>query len=101
MKVKKGDSVMIISGKDRGRKGKILKVLTVKERIVIEGLNLVKKHRKPRKSGEKGQIVSIPASLHVSNVKFFCSACNQGTRISYILEKQKKFRICKKCKQKI
>ena len=69
MKVKKGDNVIILAGKDRGKKGKIVKSLPRVEKVVIEGLNLVKKNRRPRKSGEKGSIVEMAMPIHVSNVK--------------------------------
>ncbi len=101
MKIKKEDQVLIIKGKDKGRKGKIMKVLPEKNQIVIDGLNLKKKHVKPKKSGEKGQIVQIPCPLAASSVKFLCSNCQKPSRIGYKIEKKKKYRICQKCKQTI
>jgi len=101
MKIKKNDIVLVISGKDRAKTGKVLSVLKEKSRIVIEGINLRKKHVKPKKSGEKGQIVELPASMHSSNVKLVCAKCGKATRVGYKVENDKKFRICKKCKQEI
>jgi|SRR3972149_10348736 len=101
MKVKKGDTVLIIAGKDRGKKGKIIKSLPKEEKIVVEGVNLVKKHQKPKKSGEKGQMVSLPAAIHISNAKIVCSGCGKATRTGYKIEGDKKYRICKKCGQTI
>ncbi len=101
MKIKKGDTVLIISGKDRKKKGKILQVFSKENRILVEGINLRKKHRKPRKSGEKGQIIQLPAPIDVSNVKLLCPKCGKATRVGYKLGEKKKYRICKKCEQEI
>ncbi|HDZ54418.1 MAG TPA: 50S ribosomal protein L24 [Candidatus Nealsonbacteria bacterium] len=101
MRIKKGDNILIISGKDRGRKGKVLKVLPKREKIMVEGINLRKKHIRPRKSGEKGQIVEIVAPMNVSNVKLICPKCGKATKIGYKLGEKEKYRICKKCGQRI
>ena len=101
MKVKKGDSVLIISGKDRGRTGKILKSLPSELKVLVDGINLKKKHVRPKKEGEKGQVVSLPAPMNVSNVKLVCPKCGKAARIGYKIEKDKKFRFCKKCGQEI
>ena len=101
MKIKKGDIVLIISGKDKGKKGKVVESLPKKGRISVEGANLVKKNVRPKKSGEKGQIVSMPALFSVSNVKIICSKCGKAARIGYKKEGEKKYRICKKCKQEL
>jgi large subunit ribosomal protein L24 len=101
MKIKKGDTVLIISGKDRGRKSKVIEVFLKQGRIVIEGINLKKKHVRPKKSGEKGQIVELPAPLRASNVKIVCPKCKETARVGYKIEGDKKFRICKKCNQEI
>ena len=101
MKVKKGDTVLIIQGKDRTKTGKILGVYANEDKIIVEGINLKKKHVKPKRQGEKGQIVQIPAKLDVSNVKIICSKCAKATKIGYKVEKDKKYRICKKCNQEI
>jgi large subunit ribosomal protein L24 len=101
MKIKKGDNVLIIKGKDRGKSGKVIKALPRENKVVIEGLNLVKKHIKPRKQGEKGKIIEIPRPIYVSNVKLICPNCNKATKIGYKIEGEEKFRICKKCQSKI
>lgn len=101
MKIKKSDQVLIISGKDRGKKGKVLEALPEGGRIVVEGVNIRKKHVRPKKSGEKGQIVEIPASISVSNVKLVCSKCGKPTRVGYMADEKRKYRVCKKCKQEI
>ncbi len=101
MKIKKGDNVLIISGKDKGKKGKVLQVFSVKERIVVEGANLRKKNVRAKKANEKGQIVQFPAPFAVSNVKIVCPKCSKASRIGYIIKDNKKFRICKSCNKEI
>lgn len=97
MKIKKGDTVKIISGKDRGKSGKITVVLSENNRIVVEGVNMRKKHTRPKRQGQKGQIVQMPMPVHVSNAMLICSSCNKTTRISVKKTGNKKTRICKKC----
>ena len=97
MKIKKGDTVLIISGKDKGKKGKVLQAFPKETRILVAQVNLRKKHQKPKKSGEKGQIIQMPGSISVSNVKLICSKCEKATRIGYKIEGEKKYRVCKKC----
>ena len=99
MKIHKGDTVLIISGKDRGRKGKVIEALPKERKLVVEGINLRKKHMKAKRSGEKGQIIEMPAPLDVSNVKLICQKCGKATRVGYRIEGKKKYRICKKCRQ--
>ena len=101
MKIKKGDTVLVISGKDKGKKGKILKAFPKKRRVLIEGVNLMKKHQKPKKTGEKGQIIEKPASISVSSIKLICSKCNKAVRVGYKIADNKKYRICKKCNKQI
>lgn len=101
MKVKKGDTVLIIAGKDKGKTGKIMKALPKEAKVLIEGINLRKKHTRPKREGEKGQVVEVPAALDVSDVKMICPKCGKVTRIGYKIEKDIKKRICKKCKQEI
>ena len=104
MNIKKNDKVKILSGKDKGKIGKVLQVLPEDNRISIEGLNLLIKHLRPRKSGEKGQRIEFPAFINASNVSLICPKCGRATRVSYKVEKvegkkAKKFRICKKCQE--
>jgi len=101
MKLKKGDSVLIISGKDKGRTAKILKSLVKERKILVEGMNLKKKHVKPKKEGEKGQVISVATPLPASNAKFLCPKCGKATRVGYAITGDKKFRICKKCKSEV
>ena len=92
---------MIVSGKDRSKKGKVLQVFPKTGKIVVEGLNLRKKHVRPKKSGEKGQVAEIPAPFAVSNVKLICSKCGKPSRVGYKVVDKNKFRVCKKCGQEI
>jgi large subunit ribosomal protein L24 len=98
-KIKKGDTVQISIGKDKGKKGKILKFWPKKDKIIVEGLNLVTKHSKPRREGEKGQRVKIPAPLWISKVMLVCPQCKKPTRVGFKNFGEKKARVCKKCKE--
>lgn len=97
MKIRKGDTVLIISGKDRGKTGKVLRVLPKERRVVVEGVNFRKKHTRPKRAGEKGQVVALPAPVDLSNVKLICSACGKATRVGYKVAGERKYRVCKKC----
>ncbi len=99
MKIHKNDQILVISGKDRGRKGKVLDIYPKEDRLVVEGINMRKKHIRPKKSGEKGQIVQSPGRIHVSNVKLICKNCAKPTRVGFKTEGGKKHRICKHCGQ--
>ena len=109
MKIKKGDKVKILAGKDKGKTGKVLQVFPSKNRVSIEGLNLLIKHMRPRKQGEKGQRIEFPAPLDLSNVILVCKACDKPTRVGYKyievmkneVKQKQKVRVCKKCKQVI
>lgn len=101
MRIKNSDTVLIISGKDRGKKGKVINVFPKENRIVVEGTNLKKKHARPKKQGEKGQIVEIAAPFDVSNVKLICPKCKKPTRVGYKVAEKNKYRICKKCQQEV
>lgn len=101
MKVKKGDNVIVLAGKDNGKSGKIIKTIPKIEKVVVEGVNMRKRHLRPKKQGEKGQIVEISAPMHVSNVMLVCGKCGKPTRVGYSVSKDVKSRICKKCKATI
>ncbi len=101
MKIKKNDTVLVISGKYRAKTGKVLKVFPKERKILVEGVNLVKKHQKPRKTGEKGQTIEMPSAINVSNVKLICQKCGKSARVGYKIVAKDKFRVCKKCEQEI
>ncbi len=98
MKIIKGDNVLVIAGKDKGRTGKIMKSYPKDSMVLVEGINLKKKHVRPKKEGEKGQVISLATPLNISNIKIICPKCGKAARIGYRVEKDgKKVRICKKC----
>jgi len=98
MKIKKGDSVKILTGKDRGKTAKVLRAYPKVNLIVAEGINLKRKHVRPRSQGKKGEIVQIPAPFAVSVAMLICSNCAKPARIGMRFENGVKVRICKKCK---
>ncbi len=97
MRIHKDDTIKIITGKDKGKTGKILKVLLKKNKVLIEGLNLYKKHIRPKRQGQKGEVVLVPRPIDASNVMLVCLSCNQAVRIGNRFEAGKKVRVCKKC----
>ncbi len=101
MKLKKGDNVIVIAGKDKGKKGKIARVLTTENRVVVEGINMMKKHQRPRKSGEKGQVISIASPINASNVMFADPKSGKPTKIGKKKVGDKMVRIAKKSGQEI
>ena len=97
--IRKNDNVLVVTGKDRGKRGRVLKVAPEKNRLVIEGVNLIKRHTKPNPGRNvKGGIVEREAALHASNVQLVCPECGKTTRIGHkILNDGRKVRICRKC----
>jgi len=96
-KIRKGDEVLVIRGEDRGRKGKVMRSFPREDRIVVEGVNLVKRHLRPGRARQAG-IVTMEAPIHVSKVKLLCKKCNQPTRVGFrLLSDGSKVRWCKKC----
>ena len=96
-KYKKGDMVKVLAGKDKGKTGKILKTIPDKDKIVVEKINLIKKHKRPDQKS-KGGVVEKEGSIHVSKVGLLCSKCNTAVRVrNKLLEDGKKVRICSKC----
>ena len=100
MEIRKNDSVMVIAGKERGKTGKILRVLPEENAVIIERLNIVKRHSKPRGPQQPGGIVEKEATIHASNVMIMCDKCNAPVRIGHkILADGKKIRICRRCNE--
>ena len=97
MNVKKGDTVVVLSGKDKGKKGKVLGTVPTENKVVVEGINMVSCHIKPRKQGEEGGIVKREAALYASKVQVVCPKCGKGTRVAHKIENGKKTRVCKHC----
>lgn len=102
MHIAKNDTVEIIAGNDRGKRGKVLRVLPKSSRVVVEGVNFIHRHTKPRSQGDQGGIIEKEAPVHVSNVKLVCSKCNKGVRIrTKILADRSKTRVCAQCGEMI
>jgi len=101
MEIKSGDTILIIAGKDKNKSGKVTEVYPKNNKVIVEGLNIVKKHVRPKKEGEKGQRVEVPRPIDVSNVQIICPKCKKPARIGHRLMEKNKVRICKKCLQEI
>lgn len=101
MKIIKGDNVKILSGKDRGKTGAVTAVFPTAGRITVEGLNIFKKNSRPRKQGEKGQLIEVSRPFPASKVMLVCPSCKTATRIGGRTEGKRKVRYCKKCKSTI
>ena len=97
MKVKKGDTVQVLTGNDKGKTGEVLEVIPKDSKVVVKGINVRKKHIKPRKQGEEGGIIPVECAINSSKVNVVCPKCGKTTRIGYKIENDKKVRICKKC----
>ncbi|MFH1769122.1 MAG: 50S ribosomal protein L24 [Parcubacteria group bacterium] len=102
MNIKTGDNVIMLQGKDRGKKGKVLNVLPQTKsgsapRIIVEGLNTIKRHQKARKQGQKGQIVERERAVNISIAQVICPKCDKPSRVGHKKDGKKKLRICKKC----
>ena len=96
--IRRNDSVQVMSGKDRGKKGRVLRVIADKNRLVVEGVNFVKRHTRPNPQRNiKGGIVEREASVHASNVQLICPECGKMTRIGHRMDGERKQRICRKC----
>ncbi|KPK96811.1 MAG: 50S ribosomal protein L24 [Omnitrophica WOR_2 bacterium SM23_72] len=103
-KIKKGDIVQVMKGKDAGKKGKILAIMNSRTGLhaIVEGINLVKKHKRQTRQDQQGGIVSIEAPLRLSNLMIFCKKCDRAVRVGFtVLKDQTKARVCKSCKETI
>jgi len=98
-RLKKGDMVKVVAGKEKGKSGKILRIISKKDRVTVEKLNFIKRHQKPDAKG-KGGILQKEGPIHISNVMYLCGKCNTAVRIGYrVLEDGRKVRTCKKCNE--
>ena len=97
MNVKKGDTVQVITGKDKGQTGKVLTVLPKEGKVVVEKVNMVSRHVKARKQGDESGIIQKEAPLYASKVMLFCPKCNRGVRSGRKMNGDKKVRVCKRC----
>lgn len=99
--VKTGDTVKVLSGKCRGKEGKVLAVSPKEGKVIVEGVNIVSKHVKPRKMGEEGGIVNVESALYASKVQLVCPHCKKATRVGHNVSSEGKVRVCKKCGQSL
>ena len=99
--VKTGDTVLVLSGRDNGKTGKVLAVSPKEGKVIVEGLNIVTKHVKPRRQGEAGGIVKVEGAMHADKVALYCSKCGKGVRSTIKVEGDKKVRVCSKCGHEI
>lgn len=98
--IKKGDTVCVLSGKDKGKKGKVIKVLPRKKKAIVEGVNMATKHQKPTPGIKQGGIIQVELPIYTSKLMVVCSKCNKPTRVGHkALEDGSKVRICKKCEE--
>ncbi len=97
MKIKKGDTVQVLSGNDKGKSGEVLEVIPKQEKVIVKGVNIRKKHVKPKKQGDEGGIIAVECGIPASKVNVVCPKCNKPARIGYKMEKDEKVRVCKKC----
>ena len=99
--VKKGDEVVVINGKYRGKRGKVMQVSPSEGKVIVEGVNVVTKHVKPRKMGEPGGLIQAESALYADKVQLVCPKCGAGRRVGYKYVADKKLRICRKCGEEI
>ena len=101
MKIKKGDTVQVLSGNDKGKTGEVLEIMPKNDKVVVKGVNVRKKHIKPRRQGEEGGIIAVECAVSSSKLNVVCPKCNKPTRIGYNIKDDKKVRVCKKCGAKL
>ena len=100
LKIRKGDTIQVIKGKDKGKKGKVMKILAGGRAALVEAINLVKKHKRQTRQDQQGGIVSIEAPISIGNLMFFCKGCNRPVRLGFsVLKDKTKARFCKSCKE--
>ncbi len=97
MSIKKGDTVLVLSGKDKGKQGKVLEAMPKKDKVVVEGVNEVKRHTKPNQANPQGGIITKSAPLAASKLQVVCPACKKATRVKKVLVAGKYVRACKRC----
>ena len=97
MNIKKDDKVIVLSGKDKGKQGKVLSADPKAMKVVVEGVNIATKHQKPMKQGQDGGIIKVETPIYVSKVQLVCPKCGKGTRVGHKIADGKKVRVCKKC----
>ena len=101
MRIRKGDTVQVLSGNDKGKTGEVLEVIPKADKIIVKGVNVRKKHIKPRKQGEEGGIIPVECSIPSAKVNVVCPKCGKTTKVGFSVEKDEKIRVCKKCGAKL
>ncbi len=101
MRIKKDDTVIVISGNDKGVKGKVIATSPKENKVIVSGVHVVSKHTKPRQQGEQGGIVKVEGAIYADKVMLFCDNCKKGVRVAYDTTGDKKIRICSKCRKSI
>ena len=97
MKIKRDDKVIVLSGKDKGKTGKVLVADPKSLKVIVEGVNVATKHQKAQKKGQDGGLIKVETPIYVSKVQLVCPKCGKGTRVAYVIKDGKKARTCKKC----
>ncbi|MBQ2810237.1 MAG: 50S ribosomal protein L24 [Clostridia bacterium] len=97
MHVRTGDTVIVISGDDKGTKGEVLAVSPDEKKVIVKGVNIITKHTKPRRQGESGGIIKVEGAMYASKVQIYCKACDKPTRVAHKIVDGKKIRVCAKC----
>ena len=100
MHIKKGDTVVVLSGDDKGAQGEVIAVSPEEKKVLVKGVNMIHKHVKPRKQGENGGIIDAEGAIYASNVALYCPSCKKGIRACHEIVDGKKIRVCAKCGKK-
>lgn len=98
-RVKKGDKISVISGKDKGKTGEVVQIMPAKNKAIVKGINVVVKHQKPSTANQQGGRISMEASIDLSKVMPVCPSCGKAVRVGYAVVENKKVRVCSKCKE--
>ena len=101
MKIRKDDNVIVISGDDKGTKGKVIAVSPKENKVIVSGVHVVSKHQKPRKEGDQGGILKVEGAIYADKVMLYCDSCKKGVRVAYEIKDGEKQRVCAKCRKKI
>lgn len=99
--IKKGDTVVVLNGDDKGVKGEVIATSPAEKKVIVKGVNIIHKHVKPRKQGEAGGIIDAEGAIYACKVALYCSKCGKGVRVKYVQKNGKKVRVCAKCGQEI
>ena len=101
MKIKRDDNVIVISGNDKGAKGKVIATSPKENKVIVQGVHIVSKHQKPRREGDQGGILKVEGAIYADKVMLYCDSCKKGVRAAYEIKDGKKQRVCAKCRKKI